>query len=64
MAAAGRKALGRFRSQHLLTDAGQVFFQTAEALVPADTNGMLDVYEYEGGHVSLISSGTAPRIEP
>ena len=45
--------------RHLLTDAGQVFFETTEALVPSDTNGELDVYEYEGGHVYLISSGTS-----
>ncbi len=43
----------------LLTDAGQAFFETREALVPSDTNGLLDVYEYEGGHVYLISSGTS-----
>jgi DNA-binding beta-propeller fold protein YncE len=43
----------------VLTDAGQVFFQTREALVPSDTNGQLDVYEYEDGRVSLISSGTS-----
>ncbi len=50
---------GVFRSRHLLTDAGQVFFETREALVPSDTNGVLDVYEYEGGHVYPISSGTS-----
>jgi hypothetical protein len=50
---------GVFLSRHLLTDAGQVFFQTAEALVPSDTNGQIDVYEYVGGHVYLISSGTS-----
>ncbi len=50
---------GIFRSRHLLTDAGQVFFQTAEALVPSDTNGQIDVYEYERGHVYLILSGTS-----
>ncbi len=47
------------RSRHVLTDAGQVFFETVEALVPSDTNGQLDVYEYEGGRVPLISSGTS-----
>ena len=36
-----------------------MFFETTEALVPADTNGELDVYEYEGGHAYLISSGTS-----
>ena len=50
---------GVFSSRHLLTDTGQVFFETAEALVPSDTNGVFDVYEYEGGHVYLISSGTS-----
>ncbi len=47
------------RSRRLLTDAGQMFFETAEALAPSDTNGRLDVYEYEGGLVYLISSGTS-----
>jgi hypothetical protein len=45
---------------HLLTDAGQVFFETTDALVPADTNGQLDVYEFQGGGARLISSGTSP----
>jgi hypothetical protein len=35
-----------------------VFFDTADALVPQDTNNTLDVYEWHEGHVSLISSGT------
>ncbi len=55
----GQAAFGVFRSRHVLTDAGQVFFETREALVPADTNGQGDVYEYEGGHVYPISSGTS-----
>jgi hypothetical protein len=50
---------GVFRVRRLLTDTGQVFFETKEALVPSDTNGVLDVYEYEDGGVSLISSGTS-----
>ncbi len=53
---AGGAGLG---SRRPLADGGRVFFQTSEALVPADTNGQLDVYEYEGGQVSLISSGTS-----
>ncbi len=36
------------------------FFATADALVPQDTNGTLDVYEWHEGKVSLISSGTDP----
>ncbi len=50
---------GVFPSRHVLTDAGQVFFETNEALVPSDTNGVRDVYEYEGGGAYLISSGTS-----
>jgi hypothetical protein len=50
---------GVFRPRYVLTDTGQVFFETGDALVPSDTNGTLDVYEYEGGHVYLISSGTS-----
>jgi hypothetical protein len=37
---------------------GRVFFDTAEGLVPRDTNGMFDVYEYEDGQLHLISTGT------
>ena len=38
-----------------------VFFDTAESLVPQDTNGTLDVYEWHGGRISLISSGENPK---
>ncbi len=46
---------------HFVSDNGQVFFETAEALLPRDTNGSSDVYEfdYESG-LSLISQGTIP----
>jgi DNA-binding beta-propeller fold protein YncE len=50
---------GLFPNRHVLTDAGQVFFETTEALVPSDTNGQRDVYEYEGTGAHLISSGTS-----
>jgi hypothetical protein len=46
---------------HALSDDGRyVFFSTAEALVPEDTNGRFDAYEYDttDGSVHLISSGT------
>ena len=46
-------------ASHGLSDSGRVVFQTVEALVPSDTNGQLDVYEYEDGHAYLISSGTS-----
>jgi hypothetical protein len=41
-----------------VTDKGQVFFETARGLVPRDSNGKFDVYEYEDGQLYLISSGT------
>jgi hypothetical protein len=41
-----------------LADSGRLFFDTAEALVPSDTNHQVDVYEYEGGELHLISGGT------
>ncbi len=53
------EGFGVVPSRHVLTDAGQVFFETEEALVPSDTNGIPDVYEYEGGGAHLISSGTS-----
>jgi hypothetical protein len=50
---------GLFPSRHMLTDAGQVFFETREPLVPSDTNGEGDIYEYKNGGAYLISSGTS-----
>ena len=41
------------------SDGGRLFFDTSEALVPSDTNNQVDVYEYEDGRQSLISSGTS-----
>jgi hypothetical protein len=41
-----------------VTDGGQVFFDTPDALVPHDNNGVQDVYMYKEGHARLISSGT------
>lgn len=43
-----------------LADGGRLFFETREALVPSDTDHQVDVYEYEDGRQSLISSGTSP----
>jgi hypothetical protein len=40
-------------------DGNRIFFDTPEALVPQDTNGNRDVYEWESGIVHLISSGTS-----
>jgi VCBS repeat-containing protein len=43
-----------------LTTDGRVFFDTADALVPEDTNHARDAYEYEDGHIYLISTGKDP----
>jgi hypothetical protein len=42
-----------------LSDDGEVFFSTAEALVPQDTNGVLDAYRYDPATdgPSLLSTG-------
>jgi hypothetical protein len=60
-----------YRSRVLSADGSRVFFDSNDALVPQDTNGRQDVYEWEqegagscppghtGGCVSLISGGTS-----
>lgn len=57
------------RPPRYLTESGRLFFETREALLPADTNGQNDVYEFEPGGVGscsdpsgcvfLISTGTS-----
>jgi DNA-binding beta-propeller fold protein YncE len=57
-----------YRSRYL-SDSGRLFFDSADALVPGDSDGTEDVYEYEpggvgsctggAGCVGLISSGTS-----
>ena len=37
-----------------------VFFDAPDALVPAATNGSLNVYEWHDGQIALISSGSDP----
>ena len=42
-----------------LSDAGQVFFSTSDALLPEDVNGSEDVYEYDASSgLRLVSTGT------
>jgi hypothetical protein len=38
-------------------DGSRLFFDSRDALVPHASNGRQNVYEYEGGHVYLISDG-------
>lgn len=56
--AAGNGWVNRY-PQRNVSDWGQVFFETTDALSPRDTNGVRDVYEYAGGKVRLLSSGTS-----
>jgi hypothetical protein len=45
--------------QRNLSDDGRLFFESYDALLPADEGGALSVYEYEAGtgQLSLVSSG-------
>lgn len=40
-------------------DGRRVFFDSLDALVPADVNGKADVYEYADGAIHLLSSGSS-----
>jgi hypothetical protein len=42
---------------NLTTDGSRVFFETSEALVGRDVDGVNDIYEWQDGVLSLISSG-------
>ena len=44
-----------------MSDDGRSFFATREALVPQDTDGIIDVYEFVGGRPQLITTGTGTR---
>jgi hypothetical protein len=49
-----------FFQRYMSSDGRYVFFTTSQSLVPQDTNGLPDVYEYDvdAGELKLISSGT------
>lgn len=44
--------------QQTVTDEGRVFFTTPDSLLPADSNGANDVYEYFDGDLRLVSRAT------
>jgi hypothetical protein len=52
---AGTRAAWRINS---VLDSGSVLFDTQQSLVPSDTNGLEDVYEFEDGAAKLLSEGT------
>jgi hypothetical protein len=43
--------------RNLTADGAAVFFVSADRLVPNDTDGRMDVYEWRDGHLALISYG-------
>jgi Tol biopolymer transport system component len=47
------------RPRTLTPDGSRIFFQTTDSLLPADVNGLSDVYLYDHGRLSLISAGTS-----
>jgi hypothetical protein len=62
-----------FLTRNLSADGARVFFESRDALLPTDTNGVNDVYQWEakgsgscesesqnGGCLYLLSSGTSP----
>jgi hypothetical protein len=42
-----------------VSDTGRVFFDSSDALVPQDINGVIDVYEFEPAGVGDCTSGSA-----
>jgi hypothetical protein len=51
-----------YRSRIFSADGSQVFFDSADPLVPTDSNHLQDVYEFENGRPQLISTGTSSDI--
>jgi hypothetical protein len=43
-----------------VSDNGQVFFNSQDQLLPGDNNTHQDVYEWEKGSLSMLSSGQSP----
>lgn len=46
----------------LSEDGRYVFFNSDDALVASDTNGVTDAYAWSAGTVSLLSTGTSPSV--
>jgi hypothetical protein len=56
----GAAATSSHLNQPMTTDGSKVFFTSSDALVPEDTNGKTDAYEFDSatGTVHLLSGGT------
>jgi hypothetical protein len=50
-----------YQSRVMSAGGGRIFFDSFDALVAQDTNQQEDVYEYENGHVYLLSGGSGPQ---
>jgi hypothetical protein len=51
-------SVGLYLNPHNISDdASRIFFHTSDSIVPEDTNGTNDVYVWDGGRASLITSG-------
>ena len=48
-----------WRLRNLTTNGHTVFFDSAEQLLPQDTNNNIDVYQWDDGHLALVSTGKA-----
>jgi hypothetical protein len=55
----GAGVVFEYLPRDLSEDGSRVFFDSNDALVPGDTNGKRDVYEWEAGRLYLLSSGTS-----
>lgn len=53
-----------FLTRNLSEDGERVFFETEEALVPADTNGQMDVYEWERAGANAGKPGSCETGSP
>lgn len=49
------------KSPRNITDDGRVFFATKDRLLPADKAAGTDIYEYDHGTLSLITTGTSDQ---
>ena len=50
--------LSAYRAR-VVTDDGRLFFTSPDRLVPEDSDGKLDVYQWDDGQLDLLSVGTA-----
>ncbi len=51
---------GFFGSRFISDDGSRVFFESPNPLVPQAVSGVMNVYEWENGKVSLISNAASP----